>query len=119
MISWKKISDEDARSAIRDKEFADAILSSREKVAVILTQGWCHQWLALKHGLEHIASSEGPDIDVHVFVYDRSPLFDEFLAFKETVFGNTTIPYVRYYRNGRFQTDSNYVPVQEFLARFD
>ncbi len=119
MIHWKTISDTDARSAIERKDFPQAVCASCDRVAVVLTQGWCHQWLDLKRGLERIASSEKREIDVHVFVYDRSPLFDEFLRFKETVLGNDIIPYVRYYRNGALTAATNYVPVQEFLDHFN
>ncbi|MBN2353614.1 MAG: hypothetical protein JXD23_13660 [Spirochaetales bacterium] len=119
MIYWKKISDEEARRTIAAREFPDEIRASRDKVAVILTQGWCHQWLSLKHGLERVASSETREIDVHIFVYDHSPVFNEFLTFKETVLGNAVIPYIRYYRDGKYRTDSNYVTVEKFLSRFN
>ncbi len=119
MIYWKTISDEEARRTIDAKEFPDEIRASRDNVAVILTQGWCHQWLSLKRGLERIADSEARDIDVYVFVYDRSSVFDEFLSFKESVLGNAVIPYVRYYQGGKFLTDSNFVTTEEFLGRFN
>lgn len=118
MIHWKTISDADARSAIEQRDFPLAVCASCARVAIVLTQGWCHQWSDLKRGLERIASSEEREIDVHVFVYDRSPLFDEFLKFKERVLGNDIIPYVRYYRDGRFLAATNYLPVEEFLDRF-
>ena len=55
------------------------------------------------------------EIDVYVFVYDDSPVFDEFLAFKESVWGNNLIPYIRYYRRGRLRSESNYLSPEAFL----
>jgi hypothetical protein len=118
VLHWKTISDDEARRSIEKKEFPESILFSKDNVAVILTQGWCPQWGALKHDLEAIASSAKPDIDAYVFIYDRSPLFADFLSFKESVLGNDRIPYVRYYRKGTYQTDSNYVGAEEFLKHF-
>jgi hypothetical protein len=119
MISWKTISDEEARSAIENKEFPDSIRGSCDRVAVILTQGWCPQWASLKYGLDRIAATEPSDIDVYVFIYDRSPLFREFLEFKENVWENDLVPYVRYYRNGKLKDESNFLAVPAFLNRFN
>jgi hypothetical protein len=118
MIHWKTISDDQARAAIAAGEFPEAVIRSADLAAVILTQGWCPQWAALKHDLERVADSCARDIDIHVFIYDRSPLFDEFLAFKENNLGNDRIPYVRYYRQGVFSGDSNYLSEESFLKKF-
>jgi hypothetical protein len=119
MITWKTISDEDARNAIDKKEFSDSIRGSRDRVAVILTQAWCPQWASLKHSLDRIADSEPSDIDIYMFIYDRSPLFREFLEFKENVWENDLIPYVRYYRNGELRGESNFLGVPAFLNHFN
>jgi hypothetical protein len=118
MIHWKTINDDDAREAIRQGEFPPSVIASSGQVALILTQGWCPQWAALKQGLEKKSRDAVPEIDVHVFIYDRSPLFYDFLDFKESVWKNDVIPYVRYYRDGIFRADSNFVMSDRFFGQF-
>ena len=118
MIHWKTIDDDTAGQAIRDGEFPASVIGSRGKVALILTQGWCPQWASLKGVLEETGGGGSDDIDVYVYIYDRSPLFYDFLDFKETVWKNDIIPYIRYYRDGMFLTESNFVPGDRFLAQF-
>jgi len=93
-------------------EFGDDIIASKPCVAVILTQSWCPQWQGMKSEIDAI---DDPDIDVWLFVYDRSPLFDFFLEFKENVLQNDEIPYIRYYKDGIFVRDSNVVSQDMFL----
>jgi len=118
MINWKTIEDDAARRAIQAGEFDPAIINSRSKVALILTQGWCPQWSALKQGLERIGRETAEEIDVYVYIYDRSPLFYDFLDFKEGKWGNDVIPYVRYYRDGALQAESNFISSDRFLIQF-
>ena len=41
-------------------------------------------------------------------------------SFKENVFKNAKLPYVRYYRNGNFVGDSNLIFLRRrFLKKFD
>ena len=103
-------------------EFSDTIKSAAPDMALILTQSWCPQWTFLKKNLDSFSRQNPqahPDLRIFYFVYDLSPLFQDFLSFKESVFGNNLIPYIRYYRGGVFTEDSNYVTVDGFLARFD
>jgi hypothetical protein len=61
---------------------------------------------------------DGPsDIDLAVitYEYDRSPLFDEFMRFKESTFHNWEAPYVRIYRKGAFLGDGNAMPAGRIL----
>ena len=69
------------------------------------------QWGALKPALENLKAI---DIDVWVFIYDQSGIFEEFKRFKEMVLANDEIPYIRYYRNGEFIKDSNFVEINVF-----
>jgi len=43
--------------------------------------------------------------------------FDEFMNFKETTYENREIPYVRYYKDGKYSSCSNYVSLEGFLHR--
>ncbi len=111
MVTLKKISEEQAAACIQNQEFDFEILNSKGMVAVILTQSWCPQWGALKPALENLRAT---DIDVWVFIYDQSGIFEEFKQFKEMVLANDEIPYIRYYRNGEFIKDSNFVEINVF-----
>ncbi|MDR1505594.1 MAG: hypothetical protein LBI67_00675 [Treponema sp.] len=86
--------------------------------ALILTQSWCPQWKAMKKYLseaENRPSAAGSSI---LYVeYDTRAFFESFMAFKENTFKNREIPYVRYFRDGVFSGESNYVSLQGFLHR--
>jgi hypothetical protein len=106
------ITDDQASQAINDGEFGQEIIASKSCVAVILTQSWCPQWQGMKPEIEAI---DDPDVDIWLFIYDRSVVFDFFLEFKENVLHNDEIPYIRYYKDGAFVRDSNYVSPAKFL----
>jgi hypothetical protein len=120
MIRLKDLSDEQAKRAIEQGEFPEDVRGSCENVVVVLTQGWCPDWHALNASINTMQSKGRPenmDIDVYVFVYNKSDLFDEFRSFKEEGFGNHEIPYLRFYKNGNFVTDDNYVTAKEFAEK--
>ena len=104
-----EISKEQALACVTHKEFGDDIICSAENVAVILTQSWCPDWLAMKVLLADFSGSE-----VYYLEYDRADYADIFRKFKEDVFGNDLIPYIRYYRNGLLTKVSNAVPEDVF-----
>ena len=59
-----------------------------------------------------------PGITVYAVVYDRLENFTDVMVFKETVFGNDLIPYVRYYRDGRLVAETNAVYLRKkFLKK--
>lgn len=94
-------------------EFDAAIREAVPAVAVVLSQSWCPQWLWMKHYLDALGSE--PGIAVYWIEYDKESFFAEFLRFKEETFDNRQIPYVRYYRQGRFVRDSNYIDKNGFM----
>jgi hypothetical protein len=106
------ISDDQAMETINTGEFGEEIIASKPSVAVILTQSWCPQWQSMKSEIEEI---DDPNIDIWLFIYDRSSVFDEFLVFKENVLQNDEVPYVRFYKDGVFVRDSNAVSQSTFL----
>jgi len=59
------------------------------------------------------------DADATVFFieYDREDFFEAFMAFKEDVLGNRSVPYTRYYRDGVFTGDGNFIGKDGFLAK--
>ena len=105
----KLIEKEQALLAIRFGEFGDDIIRSAESVAVILTQSWCPQWHAMKRFVYDFTV-----VQVFSLEYDRTDYFDAFRRFKEEVFNNDQIPYIRYYRNGILTGESNAVSETEF-----
>ncbi len=112
MVDLKQISDSQARDCIRNGEFAKEIIAYKPKVVVVLTQSWCPQWAALKGWIGEIRD---PDLAIWLYIYDNGDIFEDFLQFKEHVLGNDVIPYLRYYRAGKFLTASNYVDKDQFL----
>jgi hypothetical protein len=105
----KLISKDQALACVAQKEFGDDIIHSAENVVVILTQSWCPDWLAMKSFLSGFSASE-----VYCLEYDRTDYMDIFRSFKENVFGNDQIPYIRYYQKGILTRVSNAVPENVF-----
>jgi len=102
-------------------EFGRELTHSNTYVAVVLTQDWCAQWSAVQQWLRDLNKRREPhdlDIDVYQLVYNKKEYFDQFLRFKEDVLGNFLIPYIRYYGDGRLIGETNYVSMEEFIARF-
>lgn len=103
-------------------ELAPEIRGAAENVALVLTQGWCPQWVSMQVWLKNFQRKGKPDdreLLVVEYLYDKSPFFKEFLQFKEQHLGNDLIPYVQYYRKGELIGESNYVPSRVFIKRFD
>lgn len=121
MLKRSQLSRDDAISAIENGEFPETLLSAGDRVAVVMTQDWCPQWTAMESwisGMEKESESGDEDIFIFEFVYNRSDLFDRFLALKEDRWRNRLIPYVRYYMNGILVDESNYISANEFARRF-
>lgn len=112
----KTITDEQASYAMQYGEFALEVVASKLNVAIVLTQDWCPQWVAMKYWLYKMEESKS--LDVYEFVYSNSKLFESFMCFKETKWKNDLIPYVRYYAKGKMIATSNYVSKQLFLEYF-
>ena len=122
MIERKVISEDQARKAIEAGDFDESITKAGDLVAIVLTQGWCPQWVALNKWLgkaEKKAALDDPDIVVFELIYSGKPYGNEFMQFKEDVLGNDLVPYVRYYRNGELIAESNFVSRDRFFANFE
>ncbi len=108
-----RLSAEQCTEAIKQNDFPGELTASREKVVFVLTQSWCPQWSMMQSWLARAADEAGAD--VYFSEYDRETFFDEFMQFKETTFGNRSIPYLRYYRDGKLAAESNYVSKDVFV----
>ncbi len=111
MKQAKGITKEQALRAIRYHEFGDDIIKSNLRVAVLLTQDWCPRFSEMKRWIYDLED----DFDLYELIYNKVDYFDDFRNFKETVWNNGLIPYVRYYQNGTLSTVSNNVTREEFL----
>jgi hypothetical protein len=110
----QQITGEQARNAIRQGDFGVDITHAADRVAVILTQGWCPQWHAMR---QYVAGFSGAQI--FYLEYDRTDCFDAFKNFKEQVLGNDQIPYLRYYCRGVLVAQSNAVSESTFRAHLE
>ncbi len=118
-IQRRQLTESEAKSAITAGEFEESVRGSGANVAVILTQDWCPQWTGMSRWLDGDETAGADlEIDVYELEYNTVGYGDEFMRFKETVFGNALIPYVRYYRNGELVGESNYVSPKKFLSYF-
>ena len=110
------LTDDECLMMMEEREVPESVRSRAPRVAVVLTQSWCPDW-ALMRG--YLRKLEEPGLLVLSVEYDRRPFFRDFMRFKEEVFANSQVPYVRYYRDGRLVATSNLVFSREaFLAEF-
>jgi hypothetical protein len=116
MRDIKRLTDTQVRHAIETGEFDTEVIHSCERVAVVMTQDWCPQWVRMRTWLESI--EETFDVDVYEVIYNTAPYYSEFLDLKEQKWGNDAIPYVRYYVGGKLTRESNYVTKETFFSHF-
>jgi hypothetical protein len=112
-----QLEDSAAEYVIENREFSESLLKSNIKTAFILSQSWCPQWIGMKGYLKSICENNS-EIDIYVLEYDKKPYFTNFMHMKERHWGNFYVPYIRFYKNGKFLSDANLIPKDEFIARF-
>ncbi|MGO8692259.1 MAG: hypothetical protein ACLQMF_01185 [Rectinemataceae bacterium] len=108
-----KLNREECMAAIEKGDFGPGIVGAAPSVAVVLTQSWCPQWGWMRRYLESMPVRSG--FEIFWLEYDNEDFYETFLAFKEDVFGNREVPYVRYYRDSRFSKESNFIDQRGFL----
>ena len=115
----RRLTEAECQAAMKTGDF-DATLVSGPAAAIILTQSWCPQWTAMKAYLPQVEAVLG-DVRLYYVEYDiedwASLKNEAFMTFKENTFNNRQIPYVRYYRNGVYSRDSNYISLDGFKSR--
>jgi len=109
----RKLSGEECGELLREREFGAGLRNAAPAVAIVLTQSWCPQWGWMRSYLEALPPDEG--IEIFWVEYDREEFFAPFMRFKESVFGNAEVPYVRYYRGGALTAESNFIDKGGFL----
>lgn len=104
------VSEEAIDYVLEKGEFPQELRESAPRVLVIMTQDWCPQWQDMKRFLPEFQK----DLQVYTLVYNLHPRFEQIRTFKEDVFGNREIPYLRYYFQGRLVTHTNWLPKRTF-----
>ena len=117
MIIKKQINTEQAMYTIESGEFDKEIIASKNKVVVIMTQDWCPQWKDLRSWVYEIETDE--DIDIYELEYNKVDYFNAFMNFKENHWKNHNIPYLRFYKDGSLNKETNYIEEQQFLDIMD
>jgi hypothetical protein len=108
-----KLTARQCTEAMAAREFGPELRTAAPAVAIVLTQSWCPQWGWMRSYLETLPAD--PDLAVFWVEYDLEDFFEPFMAFKEEVFGNREVPYVRYYREGKLLRESNFIDKGGFL----
>ena len=115
----RKLNEAECRYAVENGDF-DSELVSGPAAAVILTQSWCPQWKAVQAYLPAVEAALG-DVRIYYVEYDieewESLENEAFMAFKENVFNNREIPYIRYYKDGVYSRDGNFISQDGFKSR--
>ncbi|OHD80429.1 MAG: hypothetical protein A3J97_05020 [Spirochaetes bacterium RIFOXYC1_FULL_54_7] len=101
--------------AIAKGDFGPEVIASAPRVAVVLTQSWCPQWVMMRMWLDR--AEKDADATVFLVEYDKEDYFEDFMAFKEDMLGNRSVPYIRYYRDGVFTGDGNFIGKDGFVAK--
>lgn len=124
----RKLTEDECRILMENGELTALIAGTDDAagvspcVAVILTQSWCPQWKEMKTYLPQTEVAL-PSLNIYYAEYDvenwQNLSRNDFMAFKENTLRNSQIPYVRYYKDGKFLGSSNYVPLKGFIAAFE
>ncbi len=121
MTTYTALPDEYARYAIAHHEFPSELLGSAKAVAVISTQSWCPDWKAVDRSLKALVKDQKPedfDLSIYTVIYDREKYFSEYRTMKERIWGNSFVPYIRYYVDGELVADTNQLASEGFLEVF-
>lgn len=97
---------------LRAGEFPESVRLAAPKVVVIMTQDWCGQWANMAAYLPDFVDQAA----IFTVEYNLLPDFERLMSFKEDVFDNQHVPYVRFYRDGVLVRQSNWLPRGSFAA---
>jgi len=82
---------------------------------LILTQSWCSQWHLMKKYIPQLEKEN--TFKAAYFEYDLAENFESFMHFKEAEYRNDYVPYLRFYFDGAFISESNYLGESAFISR--
>jgi len=111
-VAYRILSDDHIVRTLEAGEFPEDVRNAAEKVVVVLTQDWCPDW----HAMDAFLPEFEDQAAIFVLSYNKHRDFEAIMGFKEDVFGNREIPYLRYYHQGRFIVATNQLPRGTFGA---
>lgn len=111
-MAYRTLPDQSVQQMIAEGEIPQDVRESSEKVVVILTQDWCPDW----HAMDRFLPDFEDQAAIFVLQYNQHPDFERIMEFKETVFENREIPYLRYFYRGQFIVATNQLPRGTFEA---
>ncbi len=97
---------------LSEGEFPESVRLAAPKVVVVMTQDWCGQWANMASYLPDFVDQAA----IFTVEYNLLPDFERIMSFKETVFNNGQVPYVRFYCEGKLVRQSNWLPRASFAA---
>jgi hypothetical protein len=109
----KMLSKEQALIAMQNLEFSADVTASNNNAAVVMTQDWCSEWMAMKRWMDSMEDIKG--LDIYELIYNTVDYYNDFLQLKEKSWKNYLIPYIRYYADGVLIQQSNYVNKEDFM----
>lgn len=112
MMIRNELTREQALYAIKHGELESSVLTSSDVVIVLMTQDWCPQWRDMSRWVYGLETST--DIQIYTLIYNKVDYSTDFMGFKENVWCNDQIPYIRFYKAGRLVKETNYIPEAQF-----
>ena len=112
MTAIRTLTKKQLDALLSEGEFPESVRLAAPKVVVVMTQDWCVQWADMAAYLPDFVEQAA----IFTVEYNRLPEFERIMSFKEDVFNNRQVPYVRFYRDGRLVRQSNWIPRASFAA---
>ena len=112
MSAIRTLTNDQLDALLSEGEFPKSVRLAAPKVVVIMTQDWCGQWATMAAYLPDFADQAA----IFTVEYNLLPDFERIMSFKENVFDNRQVPYVRFYRDGKLVRHSNWLPRGSFAA---
>jgi hypothetical protein len=115
MDTLRPLTKDQLDALLKDGDFPESVRLAAPKVVVVMTQDWCGQWANMAAYLPDFADKAA----IFTVEYNRLPDFERIMHFKETVFRNGQVPYLRFYRDGKLVRQSNWVPRGAFATMLE
>ena len=112
MSPIKTLTKDQLDALVAEGDFPESVRLAAAKVVVVMTQDWCGQWATMAAYLPDFADQAA----IFTVEYNLLPDFERIMSFKENVFNNRQVPYVRFYRDGKLVRHSNWLPRGSFAA---
>ena len=112
MSAIRTLTKDQLDALLSEGEFPESVRLAAPKVVVVMTQDWCGQWATMAAYLPDFADQAA----IFTVEYNLLPDFELIISFKENVYNNRQVPYVRFYRDGKLVRHSNWLPRGSFAA---